>query len=148
MTDILPIPTLDATSPRYGSGIWQTPTFNAADFTGSAGSWTVDALAVKTQDFTVVGNGMTYSFYLSGTSVASPGTQLRIAVPASVRIANRVIIPASFVYDNGSLIDGLIDSIGAASPFIAITRRAGGNWAASSFNTSISGQITFRVQLP
>ena len=129
-------------------GYWTGVSFDAGNFTASGSmTWTVDSGDVATYKYTVIGQTMTVMFYLNNTTVGgTPNTQLYIKVPAGYVIG---AAGASTVYinDNGTISIGMA-FISATETNIKISLLSGTNFAASTNNTSIRGEITFEVLLP
>jgi hypothetical protein len=127
---------------------WTTPTFSAADYSGTGGmTWTVASGNVTTSRYIVIGKTMTYIFTIASTSVGGVvSSELRIAIPGGYTAANRATQALGLIVDNGTRITAYGDTVGAANTYIAIVKHAGTNWTASAANTFVYGQITFEVQ--
>lgn len=131
----------------FNMGEFQTTAYNAANFSASAGSWTLPSSAAQvTFAYSLVGHQMTVMFEIEGTSVtAAPGT-LAITIPASKVAAKRT-------HNLFQAIDKGTANIGVAKVDIAGTQIvlqasiAGAGWTTTAANdTSVRGQITFEIQ--
>ena len=137
---------ISGTTVNYGRGAPTTPTFAAGDFTGGGSqTWTVAAGDVETYAYSFSGKMMTVFFgILTSTVGGTPHPDLRIAIPAS-RIATKVVKNASaYILDNLTRSVGTVQ-VNAGGTFIVIQKADVANWAASTNQTYVQGQITFEV---
>jgi len=127
-------------------GEWTTPAFSAGNFTASGSmTWTVGSGDVITYDYMLVGKTMTLSFLIQGSTVGgTPSSSLRIAVPASAVIARTVVIPVTIV-DNGTRSTGYLTA-NAGATYVFCNHNDDANYAASTDNTGVYGQIAFEVE--
>lgn len=123
------------------------PAFSAGNFTG-AGSMTVtvDSGDVNAYAYQVHNKLMTIWFELVTFTIAgTPAAEVRIAIPGGFTAAQRAwnLVRIS---DNGTLKTGLA-FVGASATFVGcyVDLTTGTNWAASTNNSGIAGQISFPV---
>lgn len=126
-------------------GAWTSPTFDAGVFTASGSmTWTVAAGDVSAYCYTLTGDTMTISFSVATSTVAGTlSNELRITVPLSKTISLNHLTVAR-VIDNGVLVDGIVSAANGLT-YLRVFRADTGNFSASTDNTEVSGQITFRV---
>jgi hypothetical protein len=127
-------------------GDWISPSFNAGDYTGRASmTWTVASGDVMTFAYTMRGKTMTVSLVLLTTTVGgTPSTSLQVAIPGGFTAA-KAMQSVCEVLDNGARTTGRIN-VAASGTLIAIQRTDLANWAASTDNTAVRGQLEFEVQ--
>jgi hypothetical protein len=122
---------------------WTAVTYNAANFTASAGTWTVDAGDQITYRWSLVNKTMHLRVTLTNTTVSAPAS-LRVAIPGghtSLAVVESVIR----VKNNGTDAFGLA-YCGAAAATVAIyATPAYGTFAAGTNNTDVSIDISFEV---
>jgi len=126
----------------YGMGEAQDIPYNGANFTGSAGTWTVEAGDQITLKWMIVGRTMTMWFALDATTVAAPGNELRIAIPY---VTPAFAAANTFWYaDNGGADEiGIVVVSPAGGGILRLFRTQQNNWTASTNATRMWGQITF-----
>jgi len=124
---------------------WTTPAYNGGNFTASgAMTWTVAAGDVVTYQYTILNKMMYVNFYLLTTSIGgTPNTALFIAVPASKTITKSTSLLCA-ISNNGTPVVGQIALV-AGGTTISISIFAGGNFAASTNNTAVFGQLFFEI---
>lgn len=126
---------------------WVDVPFDAANFTASAGTWTVDSADVITYSYQIDGNKMTVSFEIMNTDVSAGPISLRIAVPAGRTIA-RTTRNMCQIKNNGVIATtpGVVRAA-AGNTFLEVFRDAASTvWTATAGdNTDVLGQITFMV---
>jgi len=122
----------------HEQGAWITPTFSAANFTASAGTWTVDAGDVLTDMYRLSGRTLHWQFAVATTSVSTTPTYLQRTLWGFTSGSQRfdsVIQQA----DNGAT-----QSVGYAwiQPAFStvLFGKFSGNWAAATNNTTIITQ--------
>lgn len=122
---------------------WTTPGFNAGDFTGGGGTWTVASGDVTTYEYVVLGKMMFVNFQIYTTTVSGTTNALSIAIPASKVATHETEIPVTII-DNGSNTTGRA-IVSASGTTIVVKRTNDANFAASSDATYILGQIVFQI---
>ena len=129
----------------YETQTWTTPTFDAGDYTGNNSmTWTVASGDVSTMAYVIDSEKMTVAFRILTTTVGgTPSTQLQIAIPAS-KTATKAMMNACYLVNNGTAAIGFV-RVDAAGTDIIIQLVNSGNWAASTDNTNVIGQITFEI---
>lgn len=135
-------------------GVWQSPAFNAADYTASgAMTWTLDSGDVVTRAYVLIGKGtagsgtLTVAWDLITTTVGGTvGTGLRMAIPGGYTAARTVTNPYVYMQTAGTWVTGYAQVLGG-STYITFYNSSFGvtTWALSTNLTSLAGQITFEV---
>lgn len=134
-----------ATAPNWEGGTWTTPSFDAADFTKDAGTWTVAAGDVTTFAYLVIGKIMIVAFELRTTSVGGTASAvLQIKIPGSKTSTKFMATALGALYDNGVAAAGKC-YVAAGDTIIYCTRLDGANLAAATDTTRIQGQIVFEI---
>jgi hypothetical protein len=123
-------------------GSFGTAGFSGANFTGTGGTWTVDSGDVAANDYSLNNNTVIAQFALNNTSVGGATTStLRIAIPyTAVKATSTFCV----IVDNGTRTSGMME-IAAGATTVTVKRADGANFAASSNNTSVTGQIIIQV---
>src|SRR6185437_14338320 len=86
---------------------WVDVAYNAANFTASAGNWTVDSADVETLCYHIDGNKMTVAYSIQNTDVSAAPVSLRIVIPdgrvaaRTIRAAIAVIVDAGVNVNTG-----------------------------------------------
>ena len=126
-------------------GQWAAIAYAAGNFTSSAGSWTVDAGDQITYTYMLVGKTLWLSFHLTATSVSGTPTELRMALPSGVTVAQQATQPFSFV-------DGAVAGTGCAAVVVGDTilrlRKdpfGVGTWPNSTNTTLVSGTVPLAI---
>lgn len=133
---------------RLADFTWTTPAFNSADFTASGGmAWTVETGDVATLAYLIIGKTMIINFHITATTVSgTPGTTLRIKIPAAKSSAKRIACPFT-AYDNGTNVTGMaLCALGSTNIELTKNFDASSNWTSSTNNTYVTGSITFEIQ--
>lgn len=132
----------------HEQGAWITPTYAAGNYTGVAGTWTVDAGDVRQQRYRLSGRSLTVSWALTTTSVTAATTTLQIGNGGygSFTAAGSQFLNVILYDDNGVGLTPTYGQIGSVSTTtnISVTKLTG-TFAASANNTQTFGQITFEV---
>lgn len=137
--------THDATDVAWDTMAWTTPSFDAANFTGGGGTWTVGSGDVITYAYRMIGSKtMVISFTLDTTSVSGTTATLSIKVPNSKTTAKTMTHPV-FILDNLARTTGIAIA-NAGGTTIGVSRTDAANFTASANQTYIYGQITLEVQ--
>jgi hypothetical protein len=127
-------------------GTWTTVSFNAADFTASAGTWTVDSADVTSFAWSIVNKQMTVEFAVDATDVSATPAFLQILIPGGYTSA-RLVYNQCYVKDAASSAVAGTVQVNAADTKIYIGLTNGTAFSTtSSDNTRVRGQITFEVQ--
>jgi hypothetical protein len=87
----------------YVPGVWQSPVFNAADYSGAASmTWTVSAGHVSVNRYTVIGKTLFWNVYIAGGTIGgTPYSRLLVKLPAGLagRATNSGTAATSQLYD-------------------------------------------------
>jgi hypothetical protein len=127
------------------SGVYTNVTYNAGDYTASAGTWTVDSADVTTFQYRMIGKSMLVNFQIANTDV-SAGATLRIAIPGGFTANKGVIVPIR-VIDNGVAGTGLAQVVASGTRIICYASVAAAGFAVTAAdNTGVQGQIEFEVR--
>lgn len=131
----------------HEQGVWITPTFAAGDYTGNGTmTWTVAAGDVLSASYHLVGKTVTYQTMLNTTTVGGTlNTQLLITWPNGWTTS---ALKDTFggASDNGTVTGAQIITNTGAATTLRIFRDLGqGNWAASTDNTKVHGEITCEI---
>lgn len=126
---------------------WSDVAFNAANFTASAGTWTLTSPDQVTWSYQLDGNKMTVSFEFDDTSVSAGPAELRVAIPLGRIAARKMSAPLSSAIDNATALDTGRAQVTAGVNYISFYKNAASAaWTASANATSIRGQFTFMVR--
>lgn len=128
-----------------GVGEWVSVAHDGANFTASAGSWTVASGDQVTFGYTLVGKTMTVSFVLNTTSLSGTPASIRITIPGSF-VSAKAEVSMCRVNDNGTERIALVSTTAGGTLLTITLTAAGVNFSASTDNTSVQGQMTFEVQ--
>jgi hypothetical protein len=129
----------------HQQGALITPTYAAGTYTGSAGSWTVDAGDVGTYAYKLDGRRLTVWFQLSTTTVASAGAGLNIALPAGFVASAKTTILPFFYNDNGGTTTVGTSEVDPSTAIIRLLKVGFGNWAAATNTTAVFGLVDVEV---
>lgn len=136
----------------YGKGFndseWVDVAYLAANFTGNgAMTWTVDVGDVIWNNYTIIGKTMIWNFRVVTSSVGgTPNTELRILIPGGFTakyFLNSHFTEAAEAFDNGIPTPMRIQTVDATH--IAILRKDGANFSASTNLTFVAGQIILAI---
>ena len=128
----------------HEQGAWITPAYAGADFTASAGTWTVDSGDRLVWKYKLVGNMLHVKFFLVTTSFSVTPAELRGKIPGGF----------TAVSDTNSLIQvsnsGAAAAVGMATAsgtnLVFYSTIGGGGWTpASTNNTTVNGSCAFEV---
>ncbi len=128
----------------HNQGTWITPTFNAADYTASAGTWTVASGDVTTCAYCIIGKTMHFTVGLITTSVSTTPASLHRIVPGgytSIRQADGTMA----YLDSGVAGNGLWRANPASTTFQFFKNLLAGTWTGSVDNTYISATAVFEL---
>ena len=126
-------------------GVWTTPAFDAAHFTGlTAMTWTVASGDVVNYSYAIIGKIMMVSFFITTSTVGGTLDQeLRMLIPAS-KTATKYVINIGYILDNNVPATALYQ-VGPDNVYIRISRLDGANFTASTDLTRVSGSIIFEI---
>lgn len=133
----------NATDVAWDDGAWTAVSFNAGDFTASAGSWTVASGDLVTLAYRLIGKYMTVAFHVQTSSVSSTPSVLNILIPAS-KTAARTITNACLSIDAGTAQGGYCFTT-ASGTNISIGKVNAAAWAVATDTTYVRGEITFET---
>lgn len=135
----------DATGQRWRlvdhtQGTAITTTFAAGDFTANGSmTWTVASGDVTVDSYMIVGRTMLYNFrFLTTTVGGTLNTILIRAMPAGYTLAE-AFDGIFYAEDNGTKATGWM--FNNSNTGIGFAKLAGGNWAAATDNTRVSGYV-------
>lgn len=127
-------------------GAWITIAYNAAFYTASSGTWTVDAGDVTTIAFRMTGRTVTVQWFFLATSVSATPAQLNILNGAwGGFTAQKSMVVPGLLNDNGTGNAAGVSQVTAADTKIQLVK-ASGNFAIAANTTNAFGQISFEVQ--
>ena len=127
------------------TGIWFDVPFSAANFTAAGGgTWTIGAAAVIRNKYTLIGNTMVYSVYISWFSgdnvIAGTVTSVTITIPAGKICPGNIVLHVGYGVDNGGRVE--LDA-GPSGPNLTFTKRDGLPFTAGA--VGIIGTFTFEA---
>jgi hypothetical protein len=132
----------------HEQGAFITPTFASGVYTGNNSmTWSVDPGDELTHAYYLKGRSLTLLFDLNATTVGTPSTELRIALPNGYTVSKRVWGNLARYSDSG----GAATSIGIlfdnATAFVSCFKDATQttNWTAATNTTVVEG--TFQVEI-
>ncbi len=125
------------------TGVWTAVTFDATNFTASAGNWTLTSGDQTTFAYRLFGKTMVVAFVLSTTTVSATPATLSIKIPAA-KTANRTVVNLVYLLDNGARTTGYA-TISAGGTTIAINRTDVALFATATDTTYVWGEITFET---
>lgn len=130
----------------HEQGGWITPTFAAGNYAGNgAMTWTVGAGDVTTQAYMLRGRTLTVLVTLANTTVGgTPNSQLIIGNGAWGSFTATKTVDSSIVRSDNGTVNGAQMRVVAAGTQI-VSSLYSGNWAASTDNSGLNGQIVFEV---
>lgn len=132
----------------HEQGAWITPAFSAGDYTGLGSmTWTVDAGDVTTCAYRLKGRSLSIMFQILTTSVGgTPSAQLQRAIPGGFTNTKTVSVPC-YVDDALTVATGRVGAVASATVLNFRKDMVGsGNWATSTNQTGVVGEITIEVQ--
>lgn len=130
----------------HDQGIWITPTFDAAHFTSSAGSWTVASGDVSTMAYRLTGRTLSVSFYILTTSVSGTPDYLKITNSQWGGFTSTRLNITPIVANSAGAGDQAGSAQTAASgTYIELYRTPFATWANATDTTFVGGQTEFEV---
>jgi hypothetical protein len=126
-------------------GHWTAVPYNAGNYTGSGGAWTVEAGDQARFGYTLIGNTMILQAVIASTSVAAGSSTLSIAIPGG-KVAAQTATQVAYVNNAGAgwTLGFILTTAGSGT--LGCLRDPGGTaWSASTNTTSIYFNITFEV---
>ncbi len=128
-------------------GEWTSVTYSAANFTASAGTWTVDSADQSVFTYMQIGKTMWVDFIILGTDVSNAGVSLRITVPGGYTVAHssRQMIR---VTDAGAaqVVSYALMTAGTTYIECFATVASGGFAITAGDNTNVAGCVVLEVQ--
>lgn len=126
-------------------GDWTSVTYNAANFTASAGTWTVDSADQVGYSYTLVGKTMTLRVDLRDTTVSGTApSNLNVAIPGGFTSAGYSAVVYDLL-DNGTLRLGFGRSTPSGS-VIELYQQDRANWSLSTNLTNLAFTLSLEVQ--
>lgn len=127
-------------------GDWIAVAFNAANFTGTGGTWTVIAANQIALSYQLVGTTMTLRFRVLNTNVAAGSLALQIAVPGGfVGVATAAGVGSVLYNDAGA--GNAMGAVLVNGAFVQLFKAPTVNWTATGANnTSVTGSVAFEVE--
>ncbi len=129
-------------------GEWIAVAHNGANYTASAGNWTVDLADHISVKYMLIGKTMVLSFRLFSTDVSATPAALRMAIPGGFTVAATTDIPMWYSSAGAAFQNGLAQ-VSTGQTVVEFYRdpSAATNWGTTAAdNTVIRGQITFEIQ--
>lgn len=128
-------------------GAWLDIAYSAGNFTGSSTiTWTVDAGDQGSLAYKVKGKEITIAGVISTTTVSGVGTDLRIAMPNSLK-TNRTVVGICRVNDAGAgLVAGIVYVLASGGTTINFETMSGSNWNAATNTTALQFSIACELQ--
>lgn len=117
--------------------------YNAADFTATTGTWTVDAGDIKTRHYYLDGRNLRYVFYIDTTTVSNSTLQLFMNTPFTV-VGQSTIQIGSSCFDNGVGTITYVRLI-AGNTGVEIGRADQTNFAVATNNTFVRGDLIIPI---
>lgn len=128
-------------------GVWTTPTFSAADYTASAGNWTLTAPDVLNLQYTIVGKTLFINGNLDQTTVTAAPAQLTRVIPAAFVSAKAQQFGMTYTEDNGVTTKQGIILVSSGGANLGFRRDfAATAWAATANLTGIKFSIALEIQ--
>jgi hypothetical protein len=129
-------------------GAWNAVAYNAANFTASAGTWTVDVGDQLEYTYSIINKKMTLRYSLNATDVSNAGVTLKLAIPGGFTSAARVQFGLGVAADNGGARAVALVEVPSGGTVVNLyaTLAAGGFAITAADNTAVFGTITFEVQ--
>jgi hypothetical protein len=126
-------------------GHWTAIGYSGANFTASAGSWTVDAGDQTAYAYMLAGRTLWLAFVLNSTSVTGTPTELRIALPSGSTAALNSGQP--FSYMDGTSSGTGVAATGINDPFVRLRKDvlATGTWPNATNTASLNGVVAIPI---
>jgi len=134
----------DATAARWrlkahNQGAFITPTFSAARFTASTGTWTVAAGNVLQESIFIRGNKLTLILTIGSSSNSAATGHLHYALPNSYTFTENLSLPIIFSNSSALFAGGIVDAITANSPNLLFwTTGKSAAWPISTGSVAVS----------
>ena len=122
-------------------GHWIDVPFNAANFTATAGTWTVTAGNVLMNAYTLIGKTLYWVILIAASSVSATTPDLRITLPAGLSIS-RYSETSFAASDNGAIVANVTGQLAPGVSYLALHRDLAASilWSAGS-GTQIRGTV-------
>lgn len=131
------------------SGDWVVPVYNAANFTASAGTWTLPggSANVFSYTYTLIGHTMILRYNIFNTNVSTNGVTLNIAVPGGFTCTTATATATAFASNAGGARTTTLEQCNAATNFVAIYAdiNSATFTATAGANTTVFGEIVLDV---
>lgn len=122
----------------HDQGAWITPPFNAALFTATTGSWTVDSGDPSVFAYRISGRSFTLTYQINSTSVSVATSGLQITVPDGFVLASAAWY-FTYAEDNGVVAQSKAVMQPGGLPILI--SKTSGTWAASVNATRVTGTL-------
>lgn len=122
-------------------------THNAANFTASTGTWTVESGDQKAFKYAIINKLMIVQFNVQGTDVSSTPNYLSVPIPASKTAAVDAGGALNILDANASTFTQGHWYVGGGGSTIRFYKAntAGGTWSTASGNTGVVGTFAFEI---
>jgi hypothetical protein len=129
----------------HDMGAWIKPTFDAAEFTASSGTWTVESADVTYLGWYLVGRMYYFAARIEATSVSTSISELRVALQKghTIPAANSVDY-LGFASDAGAGLTPCRVRISSSTAYLRFEQMSG-SWNSSTNTSSFYGTIFFSV---
>jgi hypothetical protein len=129
----------------HDQGTWITPAFNAANYTASAGTWTLQAGDVTANAYRLSGKTLQWNLNLVTTSVSNAGVNLIAAIPGGFMNAT-VGFQLTRSSDNGAaVVVGIAQLINGTASVLLASTVVGVGYAIAANTTAIQVLLTLEV---
>lgn len=115
----------------HDQGAFITSAFNAANFTGSSGTWVVESGDVKTCAYYLSGRQLTVNMWIDTTTVTGAPVELHISNAAYGNFTVAISESLAYLYDGGNA-SGLVATNPANGAYIAFGRLDGVGFTAAT----------------
>lgn len=115
--------------------VWTDRTFNAANYTASAGNWVLTSPDVLLDRYIVAGKVLKWHMTLSQTSPSAPAASLRVTIPSGGFASSNEFAPVAFAQDNAVIVSAYAQVINGTT--LGFFRTDGTPWSASANGTYI-----------
>lgn len=126
-------------------GAYAAITFNAGNFSGNGGTWTVIAANQVSLTQARVGTSCRVNASIQNTNVAAGSTQLRITVPTALVAGGRFGNAVARAVDAGTVVAArVVIDASVSTTTLLILKADGTNWTATAANdTAVEFQIDY-----
>lgn len=129
-------------------GEWQDVTYNGANFTASAGTWTVDVGDQILFRYMLIGKTMWIAYEFDTTSVSATPSQLRFAIPGGFTAAKDSFMTGYYNNNGAGWVNNGNAFTNAGVAYVGLQPATFGvsTWATSVNNTYVRGQFMLEIQ--